>query len=322
MPLIRKSTYRAPLFLNNGHLQTIFPSLFRRVPGVSYQRQQIFTPDGDFLDLDWSVVGGTKLAIISHGLEGSSQREYVRGMVRAVNRRGRDALAWNMRGCGGRSNHKPRFSHSGASEDLHAVVEHVRCHCQYQAVMLLGFSLGGNMTLKYLGEEGKRLWPGIKGAVVFSVPCDLAGSACRISQWQNRIYQRRFLRLLHKRIKAMKEVLPEEINDDGYEKIRTLQDFDDRYTAPLHGFQDARDYWRQSSCNRFLPLIQVPALLVNAGNDPFLSASCYPVEAARQNGNLYLEVPQSGGHVGFVAFGQTGEYWSEWRAVTFMKRIC
>jgi len=318
MPIVADSTYRAPWFLSNGHLQTLFPHLFRTVRGVSYQRERIDAPANDFLDLDWVRTGARRLAVVAHGLEGDSTRHYMLGMVRALSKRGWDAVAWNARGCSGQPNRSPRFTHSGATEDLQTVLSHVLTTSNYSGIALLGFSLGGNLTLKYLGERSRRLDPRIKAAVAFSVPCDLRSGSIQLASAANRIYMRRFLVTLHDKIRALMKLLPGKIDDQAYEKMRTFKDFDDRYTAPLHGFKDAEDYWRQCSCKPYLKDIQIPTLLVNAQNDPFLAGPCYPIEEARQNRNLQLEIPVSGGHVGFVSFNHDGEYWSETHAVSFL----
>lgn len=319
MPLVPSSSYQAPPFFRSGDLQTMFPGLFRRVKGVCYRRERISTGDGDFLDLDWSETGAARLVVISHGLEGNSQRSYVLGMIRAFNRRGWDALAWNMRGCSGVPNRLVQFYHSGATEDLEAVMAHVRLNSRrYRALALVGFSLGGNVTLKYLGERGEAVSSLIVGAVAFSVPCDLASGARQMARFRNRLYMRRFIRLLHEKIQAKMALMPGRINDQGYHKIKTFKDFDERYTAPLHGFKDAEDYWRRASSRQFLPAITVPTLMVNARNDPFLGPECYPVTEASDHPTVYLEIPSSGGHVGFVSFNDEGEYWSESRAALFL----
>ncbi len=166
MPIIRPSSYRPPLFFNNGHLQTIYPNFFRHVTDVGYLRQRVSTPDGDFLDLDWSPVGGARVAVLAHGLEGNSTRSYVLGMVRALNRHGWDAVVWNFRGCSGEPNNKVRFYHSGDTRDLRTVLTHVLQSGRYEKAALIGFSLGGNVILKYLGEQALQLNPKIRAAVV------------------------------------------------------------------------------------------------------------------------------------------------------------
>ena len=318
MPLVTNSTYRCPTLLSNGHLQTLLPSLLRRVRPVVYRRERIPTPDGDFLDLDWAKTGSQRLAVLAHGLEGDSKRHYMLGMVNALAKRGWDAVAWNARGCSGEVNRALRFTHSGATEDLQTVTSHVTSTCDYSALTLIGFSLGGNLTLKYLGERGRELDPRIKAAVAFSVPCDLQSSSIQLARPVNWIYMQRFLATLHEKIRAMIKAMPGKIDDRGYGQLRNFKDFDDRYTAPIHGFKDAEDYWRKCSCKPFLRDIQVPTLLVSARNDPFLADPCYPIEEAKENPRLHLEMPAAGGHVGFIGFNDGGEYWSETRAVPFL----
>jgi predicted alpha/beta-fold hydrolase len=318
MPILAKSGYIPPLGFSNGHIQTVFPYLFRKLRGISYKRERIWTPDGDFLDLDWSSIGARKVAIVSHGLEGSSDRWYVLGVVRALNRSGWDALAWNMRGCSGEPNKTVRSYHSGASEDLAAVVEHVVGGGRYDAIGLVGFSLGGNVTLKYLGERGGEIHNGFIGAVTCSVPCDLASGAEEMAKPSNKIYMKRFTRMLHEKIKVKMLIMPDRISDESYNEIKTFKEFDDRYTAPLHGFRDAKDYYNRASSKPFIPKITVPTLLVNARNDPFLAEKCYPLREAEANPNFFLEMPKSGGHVGFIAFNKRKEYWFESRVVSFL----
>lgn len=318
MPIL-PSTFCPPFFLREGHLQTILPTLLRRVTGVSYCRQRISTSDDDFLDLDWSTIGANRVVILQHGLEGNSARPYILGMVRALNAAGWDALAWNFRGCSGQINRQLRFYHSGATDDLHTVIAHVVAQQHYQQIALVGFSLGGNVTLKYLGEQGGMTFPEIVGAVTFSVPCDLAGSAARLAEPANRIYMKRFIDSLRGKVRQKMQALPGMLNDYGLDQMRTFVEFDDRYTAPLHGFRDAEDYWNRCSSRQFIPHIQLPTLLVNAANDPFLSDSCFPVPEAKASTVVTLEVPASGGHVGFMSLQRT--YWSEHRTVEFLGKL-
>lgn len=318
MPLIDPSSYVPPALFSNGHIQTIFPALLRKVDGVFYHRERIATPDEDFLDLDWSRKEARRLGVVCHGLEGDSTRPYVMGMVRALNGAGWDALAWNYRGCGGEINRRLRFYHSGETGDLGTVIAHAVASGAYEKVALIGFSAGGNIVLKYLGEQGDSLAMPVCGAAAFSVPCDLGASARRLADPGNRFYLRRFLKLLHEKIRRKMELMPGEIDDRDYDRIKTFKEFDDRYTARLFGFKDAEDYWRRASCKPYLERIRVPALLVNALDDPFLTPECRPVEQARRSPCFFLELPGSGGHVGFVSFAQDGRYWSERRAVEFL----
>lgn len=318
MPVV-SSAYQAPRFLRNGHVHTIWPVLFRRIAGVRYQRERLELHDGDFLDLDWSRVGARRVLIIAHGLEGNSSGSYVKGLVRAANRRGWDALALNFRGCSGEPNRLARFYHSGATEDLWSVAEHVRSQ-ECEKVALAGFSLGGNVTLKLLGELGEKVPVWIIGGVGISVPCDLKSSAEAIARRGNQIYMRRFLADLRAKLRAKRARFPIEMDDAGYERLRTFRDFDDRYTAPLHGFRDAEDYWARCSSRFYLEAVRCPTLLLNAEDDPFLAPACFPRALAANHRWLHLETPAHGGHVGFVGGGNgSDEYYSERRALEFLE---
>jgi predicted alpha/beta-fold hydrolase len=310
MPLLQ-SAYKAPFYLFNPHLQTVVPSLFRKVPGV-YQRERLELPDGDFLDLDWMQDHRKKLVIISHGLEGNSQRHYAKGMAAHFFDNNWDALAWNCRSCSGEINRLPRFYHHGATQDLAAVVNHALKH-NYQEIVLVGFSMGGSMTLKYLGEQTTA--PEIKSAVVFSVPCNLAASAAELDKPQNKFYRDRFLKKLAKKIQAKANQFPNLLSAKNFNTITTFREFDTRYTAPLHGFTNADDFYTRAACYPYLHAITVPVLLVNASNDPFLPAACYPIELAEQHSYLHLEIPKHGGHVGFSLTGKVN--WMENRALQF-----
>ena len=319
MPIVEQSTYKAPLFCANPHVQTIAPTIFRRVRGVAYQRERIPTPDDDFLDLDWSRVGRRSVAIVFHGLEGNSTRSYMLGMVKALNRGGWDAVAVNFRCCSGEPNKALRMYHSGDTEDIHQVVSFVASAGTYEAIALIGFSLGGNVILKYLGEKTPFVDPRVKAAVAISVPCDLSGCASRLDEPGNRLYAKRFLRLLYDKIAAKARQYPDRVSVADYASIKTLKEFDNRYTAPLHGFLDAEDYYRKSSCKPFLGSISIPTLVINAADDPFLSRSCFPEAEAAASAHLFLEAPSCGGHCGFMSFRDNGVYWSERRAVSFLR---
>jgi predicted alpha/beta-fold hydrolase len=227
----------------------------------------------------------------------------------------------NFRGCSGESNRRPRFYHSGDTGDVQTVMSHLETTRGYDAMALVGFSLGGNVILKCLGELGDKARPRIRGAVVVSVPCDLTSGSYKLGKPSNRLYMKRFLKMLHEKIRMKMLAMPGIIDDEGYESIKDFRDFDDRYTAPMFGFENARDYWEKASSKPFLPAIAVPTLLINAGDDPFLAPPCYPEKEANDNSHLFLEIPQHGGHVGFVSFNNRGEYWSERRAVEFLNSV-
>ncbi|SIQ48474.1 YheT family hydrolase [Pontibacter lucknowensis] len=313
MPIL-PSQHKPPFYLFNGHIQTIVPSLFRQVEGVTYLRERLITPDDDFIDADWSRVKSRSLAVLSHGLEGDSHRPYIMGMVKALNECGVDALAWNYRSCSGEPNKLLRSYHLGASDDLDFVVRHALNMGNYETVYLIGFSAGGNISLKYLGEDPAQVPSEVKRASVFSVPIDLKSSAKRISK----IYTQRFLKSLGQKLEQKKEMYPDALDLSNYSLFWSFPEFDDKYTAPLHGFKNAEDYYKRSSSKQFLRNIQVPTLLVNAQNDPFLTKSCFPFEEADENPYLYLETPEGGGHVGFAEDFRNDVYYSEARAVKFL----
>jgi predicted alpha/beta-fold hydrolase len=311
-------TYKAPSFLFNAHLETIFPSLMRRVQLLPYTRERIDTPDGDFLDLDWIRSGKSKLLIISHGLEGSSTRPYVKGLAKAATEEGFDVLAWNFRGCSGEINRKLRFYHSGATDDLDTVIQHALAR-GYTEIFLSGFSLGGNLTLKYIGE--RTVAPQIRKTVVFSVPMHLQTSCAKISEPSNWIYARRFLKSLKNKVLLKHQSFPE-LDLGPLQRIKTIETFDDYYTAPLHGYRNAAEYYDQCSSIRFVSNIKIPTLIINAANDPFLSKECFPFELLKGHHCVRLEIPGRGGHVGFSQFLKSGRYWSEERGMEFLVASC
>lgn len=317
MPIVL-SRFHPPAFLRNGHIQTILPAFLPRRLGLAFERQRLELNDGDFLDLDWVRTGSERLAIITHGLVGSSDDSYIRGMAAALQTAGWDGLAWNLRGCGQELNRLPRFYHSGETGDLGAVIR--LAASQYSRIALIGFSLGGNLTLKYLGEAKPH--PAVMGAVAVSVPIDLAASARALDQrWSNRIYRRRLIKSLIVKVEAKALRFPDQIDVNRIRTIRTFQEFDDRYTAPMHGFRDAADYWHKSSARQYLARVTIPTLLLNARNDPFLAPECFPFTEAEQNSAVFFEAPESGGHLGFIDFVRGSDPWFEWRIVDFLATV-
>ncbi|MCH8566756.1 MAG: alpha/beta fold hydrolase [Balneolales bacterium] len=323
MGIIENSSYRAPAGFSNPHLQTILPSLFRKVKGLPLpEKRCIELPDGDFLALDIyqnqnSGNSSKKAVIISHGLEGNSSRAYVLGMAKAFLRSGWHAIAWNFRGCAG-MNRLPRFYHSGDTADLACVAKYATQELGYTSLCLTGFSMGGNITLKYAGEQGDALPAEIRALCAFSVPCHLESSAMRLSEVFGGLYVKRFLRMLKAKITEKEAAMPGTFDLSKLREIRNFKSFDDAFTAPLHGFISAEDYWHKSSSLHVLGQIKRPALLVNALDDPFLTPKCYPRTQAASHSYLHLELPCRGGHAGFLSFGRPdGLYWSETRAVNF-----
>lgn len=309
--------YFPPFFLFGPHMETIYPALLRRVSLTAYTRERISTADDDFLDLDWLKQDTDKAVVISHGLEGNSSRSYIKGMAKALFANGFDVVAWNYRGCSEEMNRQLRFYHSGATDDLHTVIKHVSENKGYKNVFLVGFSLGGNITLKYLGEGAVH--EAVKRAVAFSVPMDLRTSCEKISMPANRIYSNRFLRSLKGKI-LLKSKFRKELDTSRLPHIRTLLEFDDQYTAPLHGFKNALDYYEQCSSIKFVENIGIPCLIINTLNDPFLSPECFPTNLLVDHPFVHLQILSRGGHVGFTQFNKNGLYWSEQRALEFLSK--
>ncbi|MGG7662820.1 YheT family hydrolase [Dyadobacter sp. BHUBP1] len=324
MPLVHYKSKISPYWLPNGHFQSIYPALFRQINGIKYFREKIVTPDDDFLNLDWSYAGndGSKpLVILSHGLEGNTTRQYITGMVKLLNRHGFDCLAWNFRSCGGEMNQTARFYHSGATEDLDAVVQNA-FEKGYADLRLMGFSLGGNLTLKYLGEQGASIDSRIKSAIVFSVPMDLKACSLSIIEPRNQIYMRRFLNTLKPKVVEKARFFPEKISLDDHQLVRTLYDFDDIYTAKLHGFKGADHYYAKCSSKFFIEPIFVPTIIVNAENDPIVPFESLPLDMLRSHPNVTLLATKDGGHCGFRPARLTDEfYWSEKYALHFLTTL-
>ena len=316
MPLL-SSDYRPPLYFRSGHLSTIYSGLFRRVNDLEQQRERLELPDGDFMDLDWSFAEkpSQKVAILLHGLEGNAQRPYITGSAKAFNEAGIDACAVNFRGCSGETNRLFRSYHSGATEDLDAVVRHILALEKYPEIYIKGISLGGNMALKYVGED-REVPEEVKAVIGISVPCDLHSSLLQLLSPKNYPYALRFKNHLVAKLRPKLPLFRDRISESDIKNIKNLKDFDDIYTAPAHGFKDAMDYYERCSCRQFLPKVRTPSLIINATNDSFLGPECYPYPEARENGYIHLETPKFGGHVGFFAAGN--RYYSEKRAIKFL----
>ena len=319
MPLI-SSAYNPPFLFKNGHFSTFFSGLIRKVDGVIQKRERISLPDGDFLDLDWSYSQKptNKVMILLHGLEGNAQRPYITGSAKQSSLNDFDACAVNFRGCSGETNKLYRSYHSGATEDLDAIVQHILNSKKYDEIYIKGFSLGGNLSLKYIGES-PNIPQEIKAVVAVSVPCDLHSSLIQLLQPKNYLYAKRFKDHLKAKMREKQLLFPSQISDADINNVKTLKDFDDIYTSKAHGFKDAMDYYKQCSSLQFLPNITIPALIINAANDSFLGPECYPYKEADANKSLYLEVPNSGGHVGF--YGKQNITYTEKRVIKFFNEV-
>jgi predicted alpha/beta-fold hydrolase len=321
MPILSSSYTQVPLLYLNGHFETILPSIWRKIGGVHYEREKIDTPDGDFLNLDWSPVGSERLLVVSHGLEGDSQRHYARALVKLFNQQGIDVLVWNNRSCGGEGegelNLQPVLYHHGSSQDLDTVVQHVLSIDRYQELYLAGISMGGAQTLNYLGKKGEEVPSILKKAAVYSTPVHLPSSAATLRRPVNRFYKQKFLGKLKKKMEAKGKQYPGLIDLERLPAVNDFDEFDTHYTAKLHGFVDAADFYEQASPHTRLKGICVPTLILNAANDPLLGKECYPIAFAEGSADIFLEMPKRGGHTGFTIPNSEFNY-AEYRLLEFL----
>ncbi len=316
MPVLERSSYaKRPWFLLNGHFETVIPSIFNNADHFEFSRERLELEDGDFLDLDWKKNENSRLLVLSHGLEGSSHRYYIKRSAKYFYERGWDILAWNCRSCSGEMNRLPRFYHHGETGDLSMVIDHAIREGRYDEIVLMGYSMGGSMSLKYLGE--RKTDPTIKGCVVFSVPCNLKDSGDQLALRSNRFYERRFLKKLSEKIRLKARQHPDVISADPLSEISDFNTFHEHYTIPLHGFSSLDDFYSRATCDQYLDRIEVPSLIVNAKNDPILGEKCFPIEIARESDFVFLESPGKGGHVGFSK--RNGPHsWMEERSEAFI----
>ncbi|WP_109435976.1 YheT family hydrolase [Aquimarina sp. AU119] len=319
MPVI-DSQYNPPFLFRNGHISTIYPNLLRKVKDISQKRERIELDDGDFIDLDWShgsAKHSKKLAVIIHGLEGNGQRQYMLGLARHLNHNGWDSAAVNLRNCSGEVNRLYKSYNAGASEDLDHIINHILSIYDYNSITICGFSLGGNLLLKYLGE-GRVLPSEVKNAVAVSVPCDLYDSLSEINKPKNYIYQQRFIKNLKAKLYDRQIQFSEVLDKSDIKACTSLIDIDNLYTSKAHGYEDAMDYYSKCSSKQFLKAIQIPTLILNAKNDSFLGNQCYPIDEAEKNPSIFLEMPDYGGHVGFYLPDKT--YYNERRTLEFFEK--
>jgi uncharacterized protein len=320
--------YKPSKWLPSGNIQTIFGRFARRKQGIIFNRRRIDTPDGDFIDLDFPEVAGyplpedAPLVLLLHGLEGSARRGYACETYRQLAQRGVRSVGMNYRSCSGEINRVARFYHSGATEDVALVLSTLAKWFPHNRRGLIGFSLGANMTLKFLGERGRVGLKWVHAAVAVSPPFDMKKSAALLDHGFSQLYVRYFLRSLHKKILAKVDLLEPVIDVEKVLAARTFREFDDAGTAPLASFRDADDYYEQCSTAQFLPDIQVPTLLIRALDDPFYAADDVPYDKIAANPFLTSGITPRGGHLGFVA-GHPGQFscWAEREAARFLAKV-
>jgi predicted alpha/beta-fold hydrolase len=310
--------------LRNRHAQTIWGPLFRR-GGVPLRRERVATRDGDFVDLDWIAApapAGAPLLLLLHGLEGSCQSHYARGVLSLARAEGWRAVMLNFRSCSGEPNRLPRFYHSGDTDDLDEVVRLLVEREPALSIVSVGVSLGGNVLLKWLGEQGESAPTAVRAAVGISVPFYLEPCARALDRgFQKWVYTANFMRTFKQKVRAKASVHGAFVDLEAVRRARTFAAYDRVVTAPLHGFADEVDYWRRASCGPYLPKVARPALLLNALDDPFVPAAGLPDPSALP-AHVRLELTERGGHVGFVE-GPPWRVtsWAERRAVKFLRGV-
>lgn len=296
--------YKSPIWLQSGHLQTLGGRFFRAGYSTEYHRERINTPDEDFLDLDFvGSVERVKNAprgpvLILHGLEGCSQSSYVITTIEALTSAGFGCIAMNLRSCSGVPNRSPRFYHSGASGDLKFVLQYLNDTLKTDSIGVVGFSLGGNILLKYLGESGADAY--CNYAATVSVPYDLAAGSKYLHHGFSKIYEKYFLIKLKLKMLNKERTHAHGLDLSNLVNVTSLEEFDDTYTAPLHQFKSAQDYYQQSSSYRYLDNIEKPTLIIHSKDDPFVPEESIPLGKIRTNSNLTGALTDRGGHVGFL----------------------
>lgn len=319
---VSEGSYRAPAWLPGAHLQTIYPAKLIPVARVDYRRERWASPDGDFIDVDF-VDGqpGQPLVVLFHGLEGSSGSHYARALMDELKRRGWWGAVPHFRSCSGEMNHAPRFYHSGDTEEIGWILHRMndwRGAAGTGDLFLAGASLGGNALLRWLAEQGTAAGF-VSGACSVSAPLCLNTGGRVIARGFNRIYTRMFLQSLVPKCLQKLDQHPGLYDREALLRVRSLYDFDNVVTAPLHGFKDTDDYWTRCSAGPMLTEITVPTLVLNAQNDPFLPAHALPTRASAA---VTLEYPREGGHVGFATGGFPGKLdWLPQRMLTFFNDV-
>lgn len=298
--MARVAAYRSPWWLPGGHLQTIWP-VARKGPLPHYRRERWDTPDGDFIELDWLQAGKPRapLVVLFHGLEGSSRSHYARTLMNAVTARGWNGVVVHFRGCAGSPNRFARAYHSGDSDEIDWILRRLHVTANGAALFVTGVSLGGNALLKWLGEREHEAASLVTAAASVCAPLDLSISGAALGRGFNLVYARHFLATLKHKALAKCGDHPGRFDAPRIAQARTLETFDDAYTAPAHGFAGVGDYWRRASARPWLSAIRCPTLVLNAANDPFVPADALPDPHALP-ATVTFEYPKGGGHVGFL----------------------
>lgn len=317
MPLIEPSTYEAPSRLfKNPHFSTIYIGRFKKTKAPNYQRERIELGDGDFLDLDFQLKGKEKAIILCHGLEGGSVRSYNNTSANYFLSQNYSVFAWNNRSCSGEMNRLPLLYHHAVVDDLEVIVNRV-LEQGFESVYLMGFSMGGAQLINYLSR--KSIDPRIKSAVAISTPIHLKDSAEKLKKGFNKVYMKNFTRKISKKLKVKQQQFPDLIDWSKLKKLKSFDEVDEHFTAPLHGFLNKEDYYTKASPNYSMENLKTPVLVINSLDDPFLGVHCFPRDFAVRHPFFHLEISQHGGHCAFPSKNSPFSY-SELRAHSFFQK--
>ena len=326
--MLIQSTFKPAWWLKNSHLQTLYPALLRKPENPVLKRERLLTPDDDFIDIDFCGEGDQPLVILLHGLTGSSQSVYIKGLQQALWQQGLRSAALNFRGCSGEYNHSSRCYHSGETGDIDFLYRTLRAREPDTQMAAVGFSLGGNVLLKWLGEQGKKVQ--IFAAVAVSVPLVLSACASKLDSGFSKLYRASLLRELKEYVHLKQQHLASLGKSEEAEILRQIGDldsinsfwqYDDRVIAKLYDFANVEDYYQRSSSRQFLQAITVPTLLIQAQDDPFMTPEVIP-ELSELSASVSLEISARGGHVGFISGNNPlqPEYWLDQRIPEFLQQ--
>ena len=315
--------YEAPGWLPGGHLQTIYAYYLKQTLNFTYRRERWETPDCDFIDLDWMDASSddSRLLVLFHGLEGCSQSHYAVSLMNQLWEEGWSGVVPHFRGCGGEINRLPRSYHAGDSAEVDWILRRLKKEKPRSPLHVVGISMGGNDLLKWLGQQGNYALNVVHRAVAISVPLDLQIAAEQLDHgWNKLIYTRDFLSTMRPKVLQKIAAHGLDLNPRAIRATSTFREIDNLYTAPIHGFRDADDYWMRSSSRPWLRHIKVPTLLLNARNDPFFPGHALPGRGEVAEA-VALEYPESGGHLGFVSGRFPGQFnWLPRRILSFLAR--
>ncbi len=310
--------FKPAWWLSNPHLQTTWSVFARRRIEIALRRECLELPDGDFVHLDWTVAGTGPIVLVLHGLAGSIESHYAKGILQAINHCGWRGVFMHFRGCSGTPNRLPRSYHSGETGDVQYVVEQIRQREPNTPIAAVGYSLGGNVLIKWLGETGDK--NPLTAAVVISVPFELAKIADQMDRGFSRVYQWWLMRSLHEAVEQKLKTIQTILAVEDVRKLNNFWQFDEKITAPLHGFTNANDYYKKSSSRQYLHNICVPTLILHGRDDPFMTSDVIPQNDELPPG-VHMEVSEKGGHLGFIAGNVPFKpiYWSEQRVVDYLR---